>query len=289
MAETLPMPEPTTPPLPLLQYKVLSFDVYGTLIEYKAHILNAFQPLLSRLPSSSPYLNSTPLSTAIPDSASVGSIEFLKLFQRHEDAIKLEKPAKRFDELLREIWRRIATELNVETSEAEIQRFGSEEVIASWPAFQGTVDALQRLSEHYKLVALSNIDKFPWAITTSNSSSGLGQVDWWKVFTAEDYGDDDATRADEAKLETLIEYCGQHGVRKHEILHVAQSLGHDQVPAKRLGLSSVWLIGDGPRWGKEAESKMALEKGLVGYAWRYWDLAEFAELVGKAADSRAGD
>jgi FMN phosphatase YigB (HAD superfamily) len=302
----LPMPEPTRPPLPLTQYKVLSFDVYGSLVEYKSHILNAFQPLLSRLAPTSPYLDSTPLSTAIPDSATRGSIEFLKVFQRQEDAIKLEKPAegkpadsKRFDKILAEIWRRVAQELTVDTSEEEALGFGSEAVISGWPLFPGTLDALKALSKHYRLVALSNIDRYAWSITSSPASTGLGEVEWWKVFTAEDYDDDeanDAKRADESKLETLIEFCrtsrptqgGVEKVEKHEILHVAQSLGHDQAPAKRLGLSSVWLIGDGPRWGKEAESKMALEKKLVGYAWRYNTLKEFADEVEKAFNDYEG-
>ena len=277
------MPTPTNPPLPLTDYKVISFDIYGSLIEYKGHILKSFQPLLSRLPATSPYLNDAPLTSEVPDSATVGSIEFLKLFQRQEDAIKLEKPVKRFDEILAEIWRRIARELQVEGDdiENEAAHFGSEAVIGSWPTFPGTLEALQSLSKHYKLVALSNIDKYAWSITESAPASRLGDVSWWKVFTAEDFGDD-AARADEIKLETVIDYAVSNGIQKHEILHVAQSLGHDQAPANRLGLSSVWLVGDGPRWGKQAESKMVLEKKLVGYAWRYQDLNGFAEEVDRA-------
>ncbi|KIV89284.1 hypothetical protein PV10_08862 [Exophiala mesophila] len=280
---SLPMPTPTNPPLPLTNYKVISFDIYGSLIEYKGHILKSFQPLLSRLPATSPYLNDAPLTSEVPDSATVGSIEFLKLFQQEEDAIKLEKPVKRFDEILAEIWRRIARELQVEGDdiEKEAAHFGSEAVIGSWPTFPGTLEALQSLSKHYKLVALSNIDKYAWSITDSAPASRLGDVSWWKVFTAEDFGDD-AARADEIKLETVIDYALLNGFQKHEILHVAQSLGHDQAPAKRLGLSSVWLVGDGPRWGKQAESKMALEKNLVGYAWRHQDLKGFAEEVERA-------
>jgi FMN phosphatase YigB (HAD superfamily) len=287
----LPMPEPTVPPLPLGEYKVLSFDVYGTLIEYKAHILESFRPLLGRLPPGSPYLDDTPLSSAsqIPDMASVGDVEFLKLFQRHEDKIKLERPVKRFDELLTEIYRRIARELQVfpddeaEEAEKEARHFGSEATIAGWPTFAGTVEALKKLSQHYRLVALSNIDRYAWGITSSSGKSGLGEVDWWKVFTAEDFGGDG--NADEVKLETLIEYCNEQAIDKRHILHVAQSLGHDQAPAKRLGLSSVWLIGDGPRWGKEAESKMALDKKLVGYAWRLDDLQQFAQEVERVLSS----
>lgn len=275
------MPQPTSPPRPLKEYKVLSFDVYGSLIEYKAHILSSFQPLIARLPLSSPYLDPTPASTTIPGSATVGSIEFLKTFQKLEDAIKLERPVKRFDGLLSEIWRRMAKQLDVESSEEEAERFGSQAVIAGWPCFPGTIEALKKLSRHYRLVALSNIDRFAWTITSNSPTSALGEVDWWKVFTAEDFGDD-ATRADEAKLEALMAYCASNGVKKEEILHVAQSLGHDQAPAKRLGLSSVWLIGDGPRWGKEAESKMVLENNLVGYAWKCRSLRDFSEMVSEA-------
>jgi len=282
----LPMPKPTVAPLSLPEYKVISFDVYGTLIEYKAQILASFQPLLSRLQSPSPYLDPTPSSSSIPGAASVGSIEFLKLFQRHEDAIKLEKPVRRFDVLLAEIWRRMAQDLGVPSSEDEAAAFGSSATVASWPTFPGTVDALRQLSNRYKLVALSNIDRFAWSITADPAASRgpLGDVVWWKVFTAEDFGEDVATRADDAKLECLMDYATEAGIQKDEILHVAQSLGHDQAPAKRLGLSSVWLVGDGPRWGKEGESRMALEKELVGYAWRFADLKEFEQEVEKAFD-----
>ena len=279
MAE-LSMPRPTVPPLPLSEYKILSFDIYGTIIEYKAHVLESFRPLLDRLEAPSSYLDDTPL-TDRTDSATKGDIEFLKLFQKHEDAIKLgldEKP-QQFDEIMQEIWRRIAADLNVSTSEAEVTSFGSKETIGSWLTFEGTFDALSFLSTRFRLIALSNIDKFAWNITADKAS--LGEILWWKVFTAEDFGTD-MKRADDAKLEKMIEYSTSQGFEKSQILHVAQSLGHDHAPAKRQGLSSVFLIGDGPVWGKEAESKMAVEKELVGYAWRCKNLKEFAEVV-KAA------
>lgn len=274
------MPEPTRPVLPLADYKVFSFDIYGTVIEYKGHILRSFRPLLSRL-TESPYLDDTPL-TEHANSATKGDVGFLKLFQRHEDAIKLELAEKpqRFDEVMQEIWRRIAVDLDVSTTEDEVAAFGSKENIGSWPTFDGTFDALAYLSTRYRLVALSNIDKFAWNISADKAS--LGEILWWKVFTAEDFGND-MKRADDAKLEKLIEYCESQGFGKEQVLHVAQSLGHDHAPAKRQGLSSVFLVGDGPVWGKEAEDKMAIEKGLVGYAWRCKDLREFADVVRRDA------
>lgn len=278
------MPPPTTPPLPLSEYEILSFDIYGSIIEYKSHILQSFQPLLSSLPSSSPYLDSTP-SSSILGAASKGSLEFLKVFQKHEDAIKLEleEHPRRFDEILVEIWKRIADELDVKTADDAAKDFGSVENIASWPAFDGALDALKLLSKHYKLIALSNIDRWTWDITAKSPNSRLGEVEWYKVFTAEDFGND-LKRADDLKLGTVLEYSEKEGVDQSKILHVAQSLGHDQAPAKRAGLSSVWLIGDGFRWKGTSESKMALDKGLVGYAWRCEDLKEFASLVEKKFD-----
>lgn len=275
------MPQPTNPPLPLESYKLLSFDVYGTLIRYKSYILKSFAPLLSRVPSESPYRNSTPLSKHIPSSATTGDIEFLKVFQAQEDKIKLElaNSPLRFDAILREIWQRVAQQLNVETTTEETEAFGSEANISSWPVFDGTIEALQTLSKRYKLVALSNIDKYATNISFANT--GLDNIPWAKVFTAEDFGStaDDLKNADQRKLETLLQFTTNENIDKTQILHVAQSLGHDHAPAKRMGIGSVFLTGDGPVWGKEVESRMAVEKELVGYAWRCADLRDFADQV----------
>lgn len=275
----IPMSSPTNRPLPLTEYQLLSFDVYGTLIQYKAHILDSFRPLLSRLPNDSDFLDAEPLSNSISDSATKGDVEFLKLFQKLEDTIKLESVPRRFDEILREIWRRIAIELGVQTTQSECDDFGSEKNIASWPCFEGTLDALELLAQHYKLIALSNIDRYAWQITAK--ASGLENIKWTWIFTAEDFGDDLA-RADAAKLETMLHCARDLGIDKNKVLHVAQSLGHDHKPCKDLGISSVFLIGDGPKWGKEEESRMAVDKELVGYGWRCGNLKEFAEIAVEA-------
>jgi len=283
----LPMPSPTNPPLSLPEYKIISFDVFGTLVEYKQHILASFKPLLNRLPATSPYRDPTPLNPSLEHCATKGDIEFLKLFQKQEDSIKLELAERplRFDEVLKEIWRRIAKAIDVDTSDEEVEAFGSESNIKSWPVFSGTINALRLLEgKGYRLVALSNVDKFATGI--SWESTGLGGIKWAKVFTAEDFGSsaEDLKLADQRKFEALLKYVEGEEISKEKILHVAQSLGHDHKPAKDVGISSVFLIGDGPVWGKEAESKMAVEKGLVGYGWRCKDLREFAGLVEKEVE-----
>lgn len=287
------MPKPVSPPLPLGSYEILSFDVYGTLIQYKSYILKSFSPLLSRLHSDSPYLDSTPLSPHIPSSATTGDVEFLKLFQKEEDTIKLELAENplRFDAVLREIWTRIARALNVETTAEEVETFGGEQNIASWPVFDGTTEALHKLSQRYQLVALSNIDRYATEITFAKT--GLGSVPWATVFTAEDFGTsaEDLKKADRRKLEALVRFAEGQGIADARILHVAQSLGHDHAPAMQMGISSVFLTGDGTVWGKEAESRMAVERGMVGYTWRCKDLTEFAECVARCEglDEKAQD
>lgn len=288
----IPMPVATNPELSITQVRIISFDVYGTLVQYKQHILNSFKPLIARLPMDSPYRNSTPLSSRIPDSATTGDIEFLKVFQKQEDSIKLELASHplRFDDVLKEIWRRIAKQLNVSTSDVEVEAFGSEENVKSWPCFAGTVEALRMIQDlsiaggrRYRLVALSNIDK--WATDLTFAASGLGEIKWDKVFTAENFGsgEEDLKLADQRKLETLLQFSGP--CPKDQIIHVAQSLGHDHAPAKKMGISSVFLIGDGPVWGKEAESRMAVEKRLVGYGWRFNNITEFANMVRNEVES----
>jgi FMN phosphatase YigB (HAD superfamily) len=72
---------------------------------------------------------------------------------------------------------------------------------------------------------------------------------------------------------------GMESVQQDEILHVAQSLGHDHAPAKELGLSSVWIVRDSVKWGKEGEMREVIEKGKVGYGWRFVTLKEFVDAV----------
>jgi len=195
----------------------------------------------------------------------------------------------RFDAVLGELWRRIAHTLDVFTTEDEAAAFGSEANIASWPAFDGTLDALRALQSDdapgYRLVALSNVDRFATDMTFA--ATGLDGVAWAKVFTAEDFGTaaEDLRLADQRKFEALLRFAGETGVEKGEILHVAQSLGHDHKPAKDVGVASVFLVGDGPVWGKEGESRMAVENGLVGYGWRCKDLREFAGIVEREVKS----
>ena len=122
--------------------------------------------------------------------------------------------------------------------------------IAHWPAFPDTADALRRLGQRYKLVILSNVNRAGFA--ASNAKLG---VTFDAIYTAEDIGSyKPARRNFEHMLERLE---ADHGVVPGQILHTAQSLFHDHVPAGDFGLARAWIdrqgLSKGGAWGATAE------------------------------------
>jgi FMN phosphatase YigB (HAD superfamily) len=288
MAVNLSMPIPSPPRKPLKSFKVISFDVYGTLIDFKPSIVAAFQPLISRLPDSSPYKSRM---TASNHELDPGGAKLLGLFKQHEDRLLVGKGKglRRFDGVMRDIYLGIAVDVGAgEYAElvAEAEAFGKG--VGQLPAFPDSVDACQRLRKlGYKIVFLSNIES--WA-SHQTANGPLGKVQFWRRYTANDFEQDDPDRN---KLKYLIfqvekdsQEEGMEVVRQDEILHVAQSLGHDHVPAKELELSSVWIVRDSVKWGKEGEMREVIEKGKVGYGWRFGTLEEF---VNAAENEWAGE
>jgi FMN phosphatase YigB (HAD superfamily) len=284
MATSLPMPQPTNPPRPLSSYKVISFDVYGTLIDFKPAIYTALQPLLKRLAADSPWRqpNSSDMHS------DVGS-KLLNMFKQQEDDLMVNKPIRPFNEVLEEIYLRIAANVEVNLFEAglreEAKAFGGS--VGELPPYEDTVESCQRLERlGFKLVFLSNIEK----VASGKTSGGvLKDVRFWKYYSANDFEQDDPDRR---KLEFLVKQVKQDveseggELSDDEILHVANSLGHDHVPAKKLGLSTVWIVRDSIRWGKAQEMKDSLSK--VGYGWRFTTLKEFVDAVENDVKSAGG-
>lgn len=126
---------------------------------------------------------------------------------------------------------------------------------------------------------MSNIEK---AASAKTSDGSLKDVGFWKCYSANDFEQDEPDRR---KLEFLVKRVREdveaegEKLGEDEILHVANSLGHDHAPAKKLGLSTVWIVRDSIRWGKAQEMKDSLSK--VGYGWRFATLAEFVDAVEK--------
>lgn len=208
-------------PSKLKDFKVLSFDVYSTLIDEPTGMFTNLQPLLSRLPPSNPYTNNRKHT--------------LSQFSTFEHSLQASQPSLRYNELLPLAYKEFAQSLGLpEPSQEEARAFGQS--IGTWPAFPDTVSALLSLSKHYKLVILSNIDNDSISRTISGP---LSPVKFDLVLTAQEIG---SYKPDLRNFEYLIKKIGSElGIEKDQILHTAQSLRADQVPAKKIGLSGAWI------------------------------------------------
>jgi 2-haloalkanoic acid dehalogenase type II len=256
--------------LDLTDYKLLSFDIYATLIDWETGIYDALMPLIYRLPADSQYRGKS--LEEIPKLV-------LRAFSSHERALQSEQPKLLYNKLLTETYKQLALQLGVHATDADAERFGAS--VGTYPAFPDTVAAMKVLGSHYKLVALSNIDNENFSRTLAGPLNG---VKFDGIYTAENIG---SYKPDLNNFRYLIENVDrQFGVKKDEILHTAQSLTHDHVPGKGIGLRpGVWISraggeGKGSAMGGSLE---ALEKeGKVELGAVYETLGEMAEAVEKA-------
>lgn len=207
----------------LSDFKVLTFDCYGTLIDWETGIFTALQPLLAR---ARPALDRD---------------RVLEAHAYHESTAQARTPAKRYPDLLATVYKRLAEEWGLSPAWGEAQAYGAS--VAAWPAFADSADALAYLKDHFKLVILSNVDNASFAA----SAQKLGVV-FDAIFTAEDIG---AYKPDEAGFHTMLACLARRGLAKSDILHTAESMFHDHGPANRLGLANCWIHRrhDSPSFG----------------------------------------
>ncbi|KAL8692481.1 MAG: hypothetical protein Q9218_002517 [Villophora microphyllina] len=236
---------------PLTKFKLLAFDIFGTVVDEETGIYKALEPLLARFPRS--------------ERAKTSAFEaFLKL----EASIHETHPSMRQHEVLAQIYTKIANSWGVDPPNDEVEGFA--ESMGEWPPFPDTVAALQKLAIHYKLVALSNCDRKAFSRTLAGP---LKDVEFDAVYLAEDIG---SYKPDRKNFEYLLNHADKEfGVRKDEILMVAHGLGSDHVTTKEMGIHSAWIQR---RTFDEEEKKF---KGKVGYQWKWETLGNFAEDVEK--------
>lgn len=211
----------------LTDYRVLTFDCYGTLIDWESGIWDALQPLIMR--------------SGRPD---VTRNDALLAFAKHEHRHQSESPGMRYPELLTRVHRSMAESFEMATSKALDEAFG--ESVPLWPAFPDTADTLRILKRHYKLVILSNVHRDGFA--ASNRKLG---VEFDAIYTAEDIG---SYKPCDANFEYMLAHLEPDlGMNRADILHTAQSLRHDHAPAKRFGLANAWIdrqrLSEGGSWG----------------------------------------
>ncbi|MEA2519052.1 MAG: 2-haloacid dehalogenase [Chloroflexota bacterium] len=201
-------------------FDALTFDCYGTLIDWETGILAA-------------------LRTVVPGADPTDAV----LLEEYADVeARLESgPYRRYREIAGEGMAAVARAHGVEPSPADVARLGGS--VADWPAFPDSHDALARLKARFRLGVLTNCDDDLFA--ASNAKLGV-ELDW--IVTAEQVG---SYKPDERNFAALVERLAGGGITKDRILHVAQSLFHDHVPAQRLGFRSVWIDRrhDHPRGG----------------------------------------
>jgi 2-haloacid dehalogenase len=190
------------------KYKTLTFDCYGTLIDWENGILRYLQPLLQ--------------------SYGVHVIDdwVLAFFAACEPEIQAEGGTYRW--VLGQVLKRLGTRLAFAPNEDTLNGFASS--IEYWQPFSDTVPALRALGSKFELAVVSNIDNDLFAY----SAEHLG-VEFAHVITAQEVG---AYKPDQAMFKAALQQ-----VRK-PVLHVAQSRFHDIAPAAELGLDTVWINRD---------------------------------------------
>ena len=197
----------------LRDYSALTFDCYGTLIDWEAGILAALRPW------------------AAAHRVEIGDEDLLAAFGRAESRREADDPTAPYPRILAGVLADLAAELGATASPEEAAAFGDS--VKDWPAFPDSADALAYLGRHYRLVIVSNVDRASFR----HSNARLG-VTFDAVVTAEDAG---AYKPAPNHFQLALARLAELGVPSDQVLHVAQSLYHDHVPAKELGLRTVWV------------------------------------------------
>jgi 2-haloacid dehalogenase len=227
----------------------LTFDCYGTLIDWERGILAALRPVLDRH------------AIALSDD------QALEYFGELESAAE-RGPYRRYRDVLATVMDGFGARLGFAPSADERAALAAS--VGDWPPFPDTVAALQTLARRFRLVILSNIDDDLFA----GSAKRLG-VTFAAVITAEQIG---SYKPDPQNFRTLIERLD---IAPERILHVAQSLFHDIAPASALGLTTVWVNRRHDRPGSGATPPATARPDL-----EVPDMRTLAQLAGQPAPHR---
>ena len=213
----------------LTDFKVLTFDCYGTLIDWESGIWDALQPLW------------------LANGCEVDRQTALMAFAEAESAQQAATPDMLYPKVLTNVHQALAKTFDLKTDIDMNRAFGNS--VPHWPAFPDTADALRVLKKHFKLVILSNVNRDGFA--ASNRKLGVA---FDAIYTAQDVG---SYKPNPANFEHMLTHLrADLGLEAGDILHTAQSLFHDHVQARAHGLACAWIdrqgLAEGGGWGATA-------------------------------------
>jgi len=229
--------------LDLTRFKILTFDCYGTMIDWETGIFSAFRPILAA------------------HDRRIGDSDLLKLYSELEASAERGEYL-RYRDVLQSVVRGFGERLGFSPTDAEVRSLP--ESLARWQPFPDTVEALRRLKARYQLAVISNVDDdlFP------STAPKLG-VSFDHVITAQQAGCYKPCKRIFQLAEDRI------GVNREQWLHVGQSIYHDVIPAQSLGVATVWVNRLSPRPGAGAAETAAGNPDL-----EVPDLRTLAKLAG---------
>jgi 2-haloacid dehalogenase len=236
----------------LVDFRALSFDCYGTLIDWEAGIAAVLGPWARER------------GLALDDEA------LLAAYSDHEVRAEAEHPEELYPDILRRSFAGLGRQLGAEVTEEDARRLSAS--VPEWPAFGDSHDALVSLGRRYQLIILSNIDRASFAGTNRLQLATTFDC----VVTAQDVG---SYKPSPRNFDALLENAARLGIADGQLLHVAQSLFHDHVPAQRAGLPTVWINRrhDRPGWGATPAPPVDVTPD-----WEFPSMEAFARAVDSA-------
>lgn len=229
-------------------FDALSFDCYGTLIDWETGIAAVLR------------------EWAGAHDLRMTDEQLLAAYATHEAQAEVEHPGDLYPRILARAMRGLGAKLGVPVDDEEAERLAVS--VPDWPAFPDSAAALERLARRYKLIILSNVDRASFA----GSNKRLG-VTFTSILTAEDIG---SYKPSPRNFEALAREAERLGVAEGRLLHVAQSLFHDHVPAKAAGLPTVWI---NRRHGNPGGGATPAPSADVTPDWTFTSMGAFADAV----------
>jgi 2-haloacid dehalogenase len=217
--------------LDLTQFKVISFDCYGTLIDWETGIFSALRPILAA------------------HKKNLSDAQLLALYSELESEAE-KREFRSYREVLKSVVRGYGRRLEFKPSEAEEESLPAS--LANWKPFPDTVAALRKLKASFQLAVISNVDDDLFADTARRL-----EVPFDHLVTAQQ------ARAYKPSLKIFNLARQRIGIAPAGWLHAAQSVYHDVVPAKSLGISTVWVNRPSPRPGAGAAKAATADPDLV--------------------------